>query len=109
MLTVQFGAVPQIVILPFGTSVVFDELADNAVAQTRVVSTSLMVTATLFFGVSSLVVWSATLLMVGASFTAVTVKTKLSCADNEPSLTVSVTVLVPFWFVAGFILTVQFG
>jgi len=56
ILTVQFGAVPQIVIFPFGNKVVFEELADNAVAQIKVVSTSLIVTATLFNAVSSGVV-----------------------------------------------------
>ncbi len=47
--------------------------------------------------------------MVGVSLSEVTVRTKVSCADAVPSVTVNVTVLVPFWFAAGFILTVQFG
>ena len=36
------------------------------------------------------------LLIVGASFTAVTVRTNVSTSVKTPSLTVSVTVLVPF-------------
>lgn len=47
--------------------------------------------------------------MVGPSFTAVTVRTNVSCALKLPSLTVTVTVVVPFAFAAGCILSVQFG
>ena len=40
-------------------------------------------------------------LMVGASFTAVTVSRKGSAADAEPSLTVTVMVAEPDWLAAG--------
>ena len=48
-------------------------------------------------------------LMVGASFTAVTVKTNVSVAVNVPSLTVTVIVAVPFWLAAGVTVTVRFA
>jgi len=59
-------------------------------------SVSLIANATLFFAVSSLVLWFATSLIVGLSLSGVTVRTKVSTQVNAPSLTVNVTVLVPF-------------
>ncbi len=47
------------------------------------------------------------LLTTGVSFTAFTVRTKVSAPVNVPSLTVTVTVLVPFWFAAGLIVSVH--
>ncbi len=77
-------------------------------AHVTLLSISLIVNATLFNAVSSFVLWLLTSLIVGASFTAFTVSTNVSCALKLPSLIVNVTVLVPFWLAAGCILTVQF-
>src|SRR5262245_55693042 len=43
--------------------------------------------------------------IVGASFTVLTVNTNVSLAVNAPSLTVTVIVAVPNWFVAGVTVT----
>jgi hypothetical protein len=53
------------------------------------------------------VLWSAMFEMVGASFTAFTVSTKVSLAVREPSLTVTVIVALPFWLAAGVTVTVR--
>ena len=45
--------------------------------------------------------WFGPTVKLGASFTAVTVRTNVSVAVSEPSLTVTVMVEVPFWFAAG--------
>src|SRR5438128_5731226 len=47
--------------------------------------------------------------IVGRSFTAFTVNTKVSLALNCPSLTVTVIVAVPFWLSAGLTVTVRFA
>ena len=47
--------------------------------------------------------------MVGRSFTAVTVRTKLVAAVAWLSLTVTVIVAVPLWFAAGVTVTVRFA
>ncbi len=66
-----------------------------------------MVNATAPVVPSSLTLRSAMLLMVGRSFTAVTVSTKLSLAVSAPSDTCTVMVAVPLWFAAGFTVTVR--
>ena len=53
METVQFGAVPPIVIPALAITDVFDEVADTLVAQLKVLSTSVMVNATAESVVSS--------------------------------------------------------
>ena len=55
MLTVQLGAVPAMVMLALGITVVLLEAAEIDVAQTRELSISEMVTATPFKAVFSLV------------------------------------------------------
>ncbi len=45
--------------------------------------------------------------IVGVSFTALTVSTKGSLAVSAPSLTVTVIVAVPLWFAAGVTVTVR--
>ena len=52
-------------------------------------------------GVSSSVVCEPTELMVGASFTELTVKTKVLVVDCKPSLTVTEIVVVPKRLAAG--------
>ena len=44
---------------------------------------------------------------LGTSFTEVTVRTNVSVAVSEPSLTVTVMVAVPFWLAAGVMVTVR--
>src|SRR5258706_10338918 len=46
--------------------------------------------------------------MVGGSFTAATVRRNELEAVNDPSLTTTVMVAVPFWFRAGVIVAVRF-
>ena len=48
-------------------------------------------------------------LIVGVSFAALTVSTKLSVAERAPSLTVIVIVAVPDWLAAGVTVTVRFA
>src|SRR5712691_1677865 len=49
------------------------------------------------------------LVIVGGSFTAVTVSTKFVLAVSAPSLTVAVIVAVPNWLAAGVTVTVRFA
>ena len=77
-----------------GTSVGFEELAVT-VRPPAGVSASPTVKPSAAVAVSSVVVCSATSEIVGGSFTAVTVSTKVSVAVAVPSLTVSVIVAVP--------------
>ena len=57
---------------------------------------------------SSLIVWPATLVIVGASFTALTVTVNVSLAAAPPgSVTVRVIVDVPLWFAVGVTVTVR--
>ena len=46
--------------------------------------------------------------IIGASFSAVTINTNVSLAVAVPSFTVTVMVVVPFWFAAGVITSVRF-
>ena len=72
------------------------------------VSTSPTVNASAPVAVSSAVVWSATSLIVGGSFTAVTVSDeRVASPSSVPSLTVTVIVAVPLWFAAGVTVTVR--
>src|SRR4051812_27605108 len=45
--------------------------------------------------------------IAGGSFTGLTVRTNVSLAVREPSLTVTVRVAVPFWLLAGVTVTVR--
>jgi hypothetical protein len=92
----------------FGTSVVLLELP-LTVKVPAAVSKSPTVNEMALVVVFMLVEVFAISLMVGASLTAVTVKTKVSVAVNVPSLTVTVIVAVPFWLAAGVIVTVRFA
>ena len=79
----------------FGNTVVFDEVPDTE-AQVKVESISAIVMVVPFRAVSSFVDLSVTSAIVGASLTGFTVKTKVSVLFNAPSVTVKVTVAVPF-------------
>ena len=94
MLRRQFGAVPEITTLAFAISVVFDEDAVRE-AQVSAESVSPMVAATALKTVSSVVDLSVTLEIVGASLTALTVRTNVSVAVSRVSVTVRVIVEVP--------------
>jgi hypothetical protein len=106
--TVRLAPDPPNTMFAFGTNVVsLDEpLTVNDVA---VVSTSPIVNESALVAVSSFVDCAAISLIVGASLTAVTVKTKVSLAVNVPSLTVTVIVAVPLKFDAGVTVTVRFA
>src|SRR6266498_571463 len=94
--------------LPLGTSVGLDELPLN-VKLPAAVSTSPTVKPIGPTAVPAAVLWSAMFEIVGGSFTAFTVNTKLSLALNCPSLTVTVIVAVPFWLSVGLTVTVRFA
>jgi hypothetical protein len=90
----------------FGTNVVLLELP-LIVKEVNAVSISPTVIARALVAVLIFVEVFAKSLMVGASFTAVTVKTNVSDVDNVPSLTVTVIVAEPFAFAAGVTVTVR--
>src|SRR5262245_2605508 len=54
-------------------------------------------------------IWFGMLVIVGGSFTALTVRTKLVLVLSDPSLTVRVIIAVPFSFGDGFTVTVRFA
>ncbi len=93
--TVRLAPEPPNTMFAFGTKVVSLELP-LTVNEVVAVSKSPMVKEIELVAVSSFVDWAAMSLMVGVSFTAVTVNTKVSVAVNVPSLTVTVIVAVPF-------------
>ena len=108
---VQFGAVPEKIILAFGTSTVFADEADTDVVQFNALSTSFIVKL-MTSGVSSFVVCGKILLITGASLTALTVTVKVWVADATGipvSVTVTVTLPDPFASAVGVIVAVQFG
>ena len=105
---VRLEPLPPNVIFPFGTRVVFEEVAVT-VRDVSGVSTSPTVKGISPVAMSSFVDLSVILLMVGRSFKATTVKTKVSLAVLVPSLTVTVMVLMPLWLEAGVMLIVRFA
>ena len=97
MVPVQLGAVPLHTTAPVDAttavlSVVYIKLVP---LQFRALSTSAIVKVTPR-AVSSFVILAVIALIVGASLTAFTVKSKVSVAVSAPSVTVKVTVAVPF-------------
>ena len=94
MASVRLAPLPLKTMFSLGTKVVFDEEAIT-VRLAAGVSASPTVKAIAGVGTSSLVVWSAMSEMVGGSFTALTVSTKMSLAVSDPSLTATVIVAVP--------------
>lgn len=108
IVTVQFGAVPLKTIFATGTRPAFDVVADIEVEQFKTESTS-VIEKTIGKGVSSFVLGDPTVLMTGASFTAVTVTAKGEVAVSAPSVTVSVSESAPFAFNNGVMAAVQFG
>ncbi len=95
MVTVLEVPLPPKTILLTGTSVVLLEYAES-VRLPIGVSISPMVKGILVTAVSSLVVLSVISEIVGGSLIGLTVRTKVSDAVKEPSLTVTVIVLEPY-------------
>src|ERR1051325_2775881 len=106
IVTVRLAPLPPNTMLWVGMSVGFDEPAVK-VRLPAAVSTSPIVKLMAPVEVSSLIVRSVVWEMVGRSFTEVTVRTKVSLAVEEPSLTVTVMVAEPNWLVAGAIVIVR--
>lgn len=104
----QLGAVPEIVILAEVTKAVLFDPLETDPEQVRELSISDIENVTVVLE-SSLNVCGEMPEIVGASFTAETVRVKLVLAVRAPSETVSVTELDPFIFAAGVNDTVQFG
>ena len=93
----QFGAVPEKIILATGRTTPFDEVVDKLTAvQSKVLSISVIVNAIAPVAVSSAVVRFAIVEITGTSFTAVTVKLYELVDDNKPSVTVNTTFEIPF-------------
>ena len=102
-MTVRFAPLPPTVIFPFGTRVVFDEVAVTVKSAANV-STSPTVKGMAPVEVSSFVDLSVMLLIVGRSFTAVTVTLRLKMLLSvKPSLTLTGTVNTPLKLAAGVI------
>ena len=99
--------VPSRVKFPLGTRDVSDEVSVTATLPVGV-STSPRVKSMWPMGASSSVVWGRMAEIVGRSFTGLTVSTKLSEAvPPQPSSTVTVIVVEPFWSPAGTRLSVR--
>ena len=92
--TVRAAPLPPKVMFVFGTSVVSDELPDTVKLPTGV-SVSPIVNDRAVVDPSSLIVWLAIEVMVGTSFTTVTVTVNEVDAESDPSLAVSVMVDEP--------------
>src|SRR6266516_4115978 len=106
--TVRLLPLPPKTMFPSGTSVGLDEIPLN-IKLPAAVSASPTVNPIGPTAAPAAVLWFAMLEMVGVSFIAFTVNTKLSLALNCPSLTVTVIVAVPLWFDAGLTVTVRFA
>ena len=104
--TVRFEPVPPSTTLLSGTRVGFEELLVT-VRLANGVSTSPIVNGTGPVAPPMVIVWSAMLETVGGSFTGLTVTTNVVLLLSRPSLTVTVIVAVPLWFVAGVTVTVR--
>jgi hypothetical protein len=90
--TVRLAPEPAKTIFATGTRLVFDELA-VITKFVAAVSASPMVKAKAEVELFALMLWSLTLLIVGAVF--ITVKTKVSLVVDVPSFTVRVIVALP--------------
>ena len=91
-----------------GTKVRFEE-SGLSVRLPPVVATSPIVKLNGPVVAPTLIVWFGMPVIVGASFTAVTVTTKFVLTTYCPSLTLTVIVAVPLWLVAGLTVTVRFA
>ena len=105
-LSVRLAPLPPNVTLFVGTNEESDELTLR-VRLPEAVSTSPTVKGIAPVAVSSLTDRSAMSLMVGRSFSELTVRVNMSLTAFVPSLTVIVMVVVPNWFVAGVMVTVR--
>ena len=104
--TVRFAVLPPSTTFAVGTRVVFDELRVT-VRLPAAVSASPMVKVIAPVLESSSIVRFVMSLMVGAVFTALTVRAKLEVAVRAPSLTVTVIVAEPLWPATGVTVTVR--
>ena len=93
--TVRLAPLPPKTMFAFGTNVGLDELP-LTVKLPAAVSTSLTAKPIASVAVFTEILWLGMLEIVGASFTALTVSRKLVLLLNEPSLTETVIVAVPF-------------
>ena len=89
-----------------GMSVGSEDVAAT-VSEPAAVSTSLIVKTSAPVALSSAMLVSAMSVIVGTSFTASTVTTKVSLVVAVPSLTVTVIVAVPNWLAAGVAVSVR--
>src|SRR5439155_14351045 len=104
--TVRLEPLPPKRILPFGTSPGLEEVPLTVRLEAGL-SASPTVKLIGPVEVSWLIVLSGIFEIVGASFTGVTVNTNVSLLLRAPSLTVTVMVALPDWFVAGINVTVR--
>src|SRR5678815_1909735 len=94
IVTVRFAPLPPNTMLFVGTSAGFDE-PPLTVSEVAGVSKSPTVKPSAGVEVSSLTIWSATPVTVGASFTGLTVSTKFVLVLFVTSFTIKVIVAVP--------------
>ena len=112
MVTEQFGAVPEIVIIPLGTIVVFEEVP-TTFEHVTVESITAIVKLTLF-EVDSFVDWAEIAERVGTSFAGATVKanvvmTLFAGRGSPASVNVRVILAIPDAFKLGVASIVQLG
>ncbi len=94
MTTLRLASVPPNTMLASATSVASEDVPES-VRLPAGVSGSPMVKAIAAVGIFSSVLWGPIALMVGGSFTALTVNTNVTEASRAPSLTVTVMSVVP--------------
>ena len=105
-MTVRLAPLPPMTTAALGISDVL-LLVRVTVSRLAALSASPTVKARPAVEPSSLMVWFAMFVMVGASLTALTVTVNVSVAVREPSLTVRVIVAVPLEFATGVAVTVR--
>ena len=96
MTTLRLASLPPNTMLASATSVASEDVPES-VRLLAGVSGSPMVKAIAAVGIFSSVLWGPIALMVGGSFTALTVNTNVTEASRAPSLTVTVMSVVPDW------------
>src|SRR5882762_7024644 len=104
--TVRLAPLGLMTTFALGTKAVSDELPVTLRSPIRL-SMSPMVKLNAPVVPSSAIVWSATLVMVGASLTAVTVTKNEVVVMSDPSVTLNVMVVVPLASAAGVTVTVR--
>src|SRR5438093_3806512 len=105
--TVRFAPLPPKTMLPLGIKAEWEDVPTRVKALAGV-SASPTTKGIAVVGVSSLIVWSVIVVIVGGVFGAeLTVSRNDVLAFDCPSLTVSVILLVPVWPAAGVTVTVR--